>query len=325
MGFETVPACGTCGGRVRFGALGLISGRGRCEYCGTEVVRIVGSEEATKWCQKIYGYKQIGNLEKAREEAVGFAREYPGDFRAWLIDYELNAEHAVGPEYNPRPTAVANMSKTASDGADVQYLAEVGERLRSDADAIEARIAKLDGEIREAEALRNTFSKEKWRDSANADIDRLNGEIAKSESLVSSLGNYSRVAYVDFAKTFATIGGILLGLAMVADGCSKGDPYSAYNGVVLGPLGGLLFGAPAGAVIGLIVAGVVNLFRQRAADEAVQSERNRLARLKQDLQEKRAELGLAMDAGVIEDELGHLLWALGQVENCCECIDKACV
>lgn len=320
MGFETISACETCGGRVIFGALGLISGRGHCEYCGTEVIRFVGSEEATKWCQQIYGYKQIGNLTEARKEAAEFAREYPGDFRAWLIDYEFNANHSVGPEYNPRPTAIANMSRTASDGADAQYLAEVDKQLCADSREIENRMAILGKEAKKAEMSRRAYSRERWRDSVDADIKTLENEIAVCEGNISSKGHFPKASYKSFAGTFAVIGAFLLGVAMIADGCSRGGPYNVYNGVVLGPLGGLLFGAPAGAVLGLIVAGFVNLFKQRVADAAVQVEVNRLTRLKQDLQEKKAELGLAMDAGVIEDEFGHLVWALEQIKYCRECI-----
>ena len=305
--------CPNCGGSLEFDSFGFIIGRGVCRYCNAAIRRIAGSEEAEKWCQRIYGYETIGEGAKARDEARKFAESFPGDFRAWMMDYELNADHSIGPSYNPRPTAIERMCLTVEDDIDRRYLRDVGDALSRDKSAIGARITALGGEIQRAERSRTSRSQGNWRESVRKDIADIERRIGDIEGQLTSKGNFTSASYGDYASGFATLCGILLAIALIMDGCSKGDAYSSFQGIVLGPLGGLIFGAPFGAVLGAIVAAIVNYARGNAAEAAVRDDKRTLASLRQEKQEKQAELGLAMDAGVIEDELNHLVWAKEQI------------
>ena len=313
MPFEAIN-CPNCGGSLEFDSFGFIIGRGVCRYCNTAIRRIAGSEEAEKWCQRVYGYETIGEGEKAREEARAFAESFPGDFRAWMMDYELNADHAIGTSYNPRPTAIERMCLTVEDDIDRRYLREVSTALKEDEKAIVSRAADLGGEIKQAERARKSTSHGNWRESVSKDIEEIERRIDEVKERASSNSGYVSASYADYASGFATICGILLTIAMIMDGCSKNDAYSAFQGILLGPLGGLLFGAPFGAVLGVAIAALVNLARKKAAEYATKEDEKLLSSLMQEKQEKRAELGLAMDAGIIEDELNHLLWAKDQTE-----------
>lgn len=317
MPFEAIN-CPNCGARLEFESFNFIIGRGTCRFCNTLIRSTAGSEEAERWCKRIYGYEAIGENEQARKAAQQFADAFPGDYRAWMVDYELNAEHDIGVSYNPRPTAIERMCRTAEDDIDKRYLLEVGKSLESDRDAILTRIRELGGEVKRTETKRVSRLKDGWRESVQWEIECIDKQIRGLEEGLPSKRSYAPASYFEYARVFAFVFGLLLATVMISQGCSDGEAYHAFEGIVYGPLAGLFFGAPFGAIIGAIVAGIVNLIRRRIAETAAQEDKQALASLRQTKQERKAELGLAMAAGVIEDELNHLLWADEQLGTALE-------
>ncbi|MBQ9042262.1 MAG: hypothetical protein IJ111_05535 [Eggerthellaceae bacterium] len=312
MSYETVK-CDSCGASL--GAFNEYANRGVCPFCGAIIRKVEGMDEVEKALRKAYDLRdKIGDEEKAKEAAREFASLHPGDFRAWKMDYEFNANREIGAAYYPRPVAVERMCRTAEDAIDRQYLQSVAKDIGEDKQKLEKRISEIADDAKEVEKQGPKAGAGDWRPASEADLFRLDKEIEDLNARISDLSRYDVASMSSYAQGFAIICGILLTMTLVGDGCSRGGFASVYNGIVLGPLGGLLFGAPVGALVGVVVAFAVNNSREAASKRASAQERSRLEACLGERQSVLVELGRASEVGELKERVDCLRRSVAEID-----------
>ena len=318
--YETVK-CGGCGAPLD--SFNEYANRGFCPYCGALVRKADGMDEVERALRRAYDYRdKLGEMDKARVAAREFADLHPGDFRAWKMDFEFNANREIGAAYDPRPIAVERMCLTAEDAIDRQYLKTVAAELTADRGKLEARVTELGVEANEIERFRTKSGKGDWKHATEEDLARIEREISEIEARIRDLSLVSVTSVASYVKGMAFICGMLLTIAMVSDGCSKGDFASAFNGVVLGPLGGLLFGVPAGAIAGFVIARIVMWAKALSSERATAQERARLDERIAARQGILVELGRASEAGELKERADCLMRSIVLIDDLTDLISR---